>query len=341
MNFSQISEAKKTTANILRFSVSGFLRMIQLGRKRFLRFGCGMNTLTSGSERTLGRTLSLHRRKIIVELLQSINYGVVLCEGVLVLEDFEKNGFEIVRNLLGPEIINQAKTVFEEALAPTLDQMTILGIRVGTENMVADINQLLSSPEAKEIDRDLRMIMTGQFPLNVRMDRRLWVVPQSPELQKALTLLLGSPNLRMHSPPMARFVYPGNSNAGVPAHQDVAYNKHLSNFITCWIPLVDIDFECGGVTVYPGSDGLQRDPELLGHGVWYEGIDLADFEPFDCEPMALGDVLFFNRHLAHKSMANKSNKIRYSLDLRFFSDMDTSTKHYLDMRTWEIFEPNG
>ena len=255
--------------------------------------------------------------------------------------EFNKNGFEIVRNLLVPDITNQAKTVFEEALGPTLDQMTSLGIRVGTENMVADINEILSGSGAKEIDRDLQMIMTGQFPLNVRMDRRLWAVPQSPELQDALILLLGSSNLRMHSPPMARFVYPGNSNAGVPAHQDVAYNKHLSNFVTCWIPLVDIDLECGGVTVYPGSDGLRRDPELLSHGVWYEGIDLADLEPFDCEPMALGDVLFFNRYLAHKSMANTSNKIRYSLDLRFFSDKDRSTKHYLDMRTWEIVEPNG
>jgi ectoine hydroxylase-related dioxygenase (phytanoyl-CoA dioxygenase family) len=221
-----------------------------------------------------------------------------------------------------------------------MDRMSALGIRVGTKDMVADINKLLTGPESGKIDRDLRVIMTGQYPLNVRMDPRLWSVPKSPGVQDLLSSVLGSSNLRMHMPPMARFVYPGNADAGVPAHQDVTYNKHMSDFITLWVPLVNIDPECGGVTVYPGSDKVQLKTEMLEHGIWYGDIDVSGLRPIDCEPMATGDVLIFNRFLAHKSMANLSSRIRFSLDLRFFTDRDYSEKHYLDMTTWKVVAPD-
>ena len=34
---------------------------------------------------------------------------------------------------------------------------------------------------------------------------------------------------------------PNNTKAGVPVHQDAPYNKHMSNSITCWTPLVETD----------------------------------------------------------------------------------------------------
>ena len=91
-------------------------------------------------------------------------------------------------------------------------------------------------------------------------------------------------------------------------------------FITLWIPLVEIDSKCGGVTVYPGSDNVQQKTMKLNHGVWFDKIDVSGTVAVDCAPMAKGDVLIFNRFLAHKSMPNLSNRIRFSLDLRFFTD---------------------
>jgi ectoine hydroxylase-related dioxygenase (phytanoyl-CoA dioxygenase family) len=254
--------------------------------------------------------------------------------------DFKTKGYQIARGLIDPKTIDQVREVLEEVLEPTMDQMSALGVRVGTKNMVADINRLLASPEAGKIDQDLRIIMTGHYPTKIRMDTRLLEILKSPEVQNFLSSALCSANLRMHMPPMARFVYPGNSSAGVPAHQDVSYNEHLSDFMTLWVPLVDIDSECGGVTVYPGSDNAQLNTVKLNHDIWFDDIDVSGYEPVDCAPMATGDVLIFNRFLAHKSMANASNRIRFSLDLRFFTDRDHSDKPYLDMTTWTVIAPN-
>jgi ectoine hydroxylase-related dioxygenase (phytanoyl-CoA dioxygenase family) len=253
---------------------------------------------------------------------------------------FNTDGYQVARGVIDPVTIDKVRQVLEEVLETTVDEMKALGIRVGTKNMVADINRLLDGPNARNIDQDLRTIMTGQYPSKIRMDARLLEILKSPQLQNLLSSALCSANLCMHMPPMARFVYPGNSSAGVPAHQDVAYNEHLSDFITLWIPLVDIDSKCGGVTVYPGSDNVQQNTVKLNHGVWFDDIDVSGTVPVDCAPMAKGDVLIFNRFLAHKSMPNLSNRIRFSLDLRFFTDNDYSEKHYLNMTTWEVIAPN-
>ena len=47
----------------------------------------------------------------------------------------------------------------------------------------------------------------------------------------------------------------GNRRA-VPAHQDVTYNKHLGTFCIVWVPLVEIDRSCGGMAVFPRTQGL-------------------------------------------------------------------------------------
>ena len=48
----------------------------------------------------------------------------------------------------------------------------------------------------------------------------------------------------VHYPPMIRFKLADAPSSIVPVHQDIAYNRHLSDFITVWVPLVDIDDEC-------------------------------------------------------------------------------------------------
>jgi ectoine hydroxylase-related dioxygenase (phytanoyl-CoA dioxygenase family) len=254
--------------------------------------------------------------------------------------DFQTTGYQIARGLIDVSVIDQVRAILEDALEPTVRQMRALGIRTGTDDMVNDIRALLASPEADRIDRDLRVIMTGHYPLHVRLDPRLWIIAEQPRVQEFLASVLGNKSLRMHMPPTARFVWPGNADAGVPAHQDVTYNRHMSDFITFWVPLVPINDDCGGVTVFPGSDKAQLDTQMMDHGIWYDDVDTTGFEPLDCAPMAPGDVLIFNRFLAHKSMANTSNRIRFSMDYRFFPASERSEKHYLDMDQWKVIAPD-
>ena len=255
-------------------------------------------------------------------------------------EPFARHGFQIFRGVVGADRIAKVRSRLETGLACALDMMTPFGIRPDIEFAGGDIRRLLTSQEAPNIDFDVRVTMTGGFPLNVRLDPTLLEIPGDENVQAILKSALGVTGLRMHMPPMARFILPGNLDAGVPAHQDVSYNRHMSNFLTLWAPLVDIDDACGGVTVFKRSDGAEHPTHLASLGVWNEELETHDLEAVNCTPMAPGDVLIFNKLLVQRSMPNHSERIRLSIDYRFFGDRDSSTKPYLDMTSGQVVSPN-
>ena len=143
----------------------------------------------------------------------------------------------------------------------------------------------------------------------------------------------------MHLPPAARYVLPRNPHAMVPAHQDVTYNKHMPEFVTIWVPFVPIDARCGGVAVHAGT---HRTPELIlsdRKGFWHEAIRQTDSEVIGCE-VPLGGALLLSDSIIHQSMANDSDRIRLSIDYRFFGD-GASSKHYLDLDTMAVIAPGA
>ena len=98
-------------------------------------------------------------------------------------------------------------------------------------------------------------------------------------------------------------------------HQDGHYNYGIE-FITCWIPLMDIDQTVGGLAVAPGS---------------HKG-SLYDVPPGQSKPIAegripddawrrpnyaAGDLLIFHSMTAHAGIPNTSGKLRLSVDVRF------------------------
>ena len=135
---------------------------------------------------------------------------------------------------------------------------------------------------------------------------------------------------------------PRNLKAAVPAHQDVTYNKHLGPFCVVWVPLVDIDEACGGMAVYPRTQG--RGELFAGETVapadgWIPGIDVARFERVVLQPLAPGDVVVMGNETVHESMPNKSDRTRLSIDFRFFGDNSHSSKHYLDLAQRRVIAP--
>ena len=251
---------------------------------------------------------------------------------------FAEQGYLIARNLIPSEVIARLRDYLERNLGTANAEMQRLGIDISAPGAVAKIKAVMTDPDVPETDLTLRRTATGHYPLPVRLDRTLWAIAQTPAVQTLLKAILGTNSLRMHMPPMARFILPGNDEAGVPAHQDIAYNTHMADFVTVWVPLVEIDDKCGGVTVFPGSDKQIWPATFMRHGVWLEGIDTSKWEPVNCIPMSPGDALLFKPTLVHRSMANCSDHIRFSMDCRFFAGEKTS-KHYLDMDRWEVVAP--
>lgn len=248
------------------------------------------------------------------------------------LGQFRELGYQVIPGIIPEALVREAHSF----LAAQVDRMLeVLAPHGGTGGEIT--TALRSDPS---LSQDIKVLMTGHFPLDVRLDAKLRNIPRNPDVRALLRAIHQTEGLKMHMPPMARFIMPGNAEAGVPPHQDASYNDHMDNFITMWVPLVPVDARCGGVTVYTGAPRHKIEvTRKVQNGVWMEGISTDDFVAHPCVPMRPGDVLIFDRYLVHGSMPNLSNRIRFSLDYRFFPATSPSSKHYLDMQTWEVCNP--
>lgn len=255
------------------------------------------------------------------------------------IDDFRAKGYQIFRDVVASDRVSTVKSYLQQQEFAAIRTLEPLGIRAKQPHLGSDVAKLLASSNADKIDRDLRATMTGHFPLNVRLSEVLWAIPKDPHVQELLRSILDAAILHMHMPPTARFVLPGNNAAGVPAHQDISYNRHMTSFVTMWVPLVDIDSLCGGITIFEAKHTGEIPTKLGMYGMWNDAVDTTGLTAVNCVPMRPGDVLVFNNLLIHQSMPNLSNNTRFSIDYRFFGDLDTSQKHYLDMQSWQVVAP--
>ena len=95
-------------------------------------------------------------------------------------------------------------------------------------------------------------------------------------------------------------------------HQDGYFNKGI-DFRICWVPLMKIPAEVGGLAIAPrhhtngflhDDESRKIDPALVTDESWRR----ADYEP--------GDVLVFHNLTPHAPLANGSDLIRLSIDVR-------------------------
>ncbi len=114
---------------------------------------------------------------------------------------------------------------------------------------------------------------------------------------------------------------PGYSRGEVPWHQDSGYSMaHCYDYlmVTCWIPLVDATLDNGCLWVIPKV----QDEGVIRH---YTGGHAGFLEiapenvPRGAIPveMSAGSVLFLTNLTPHASFENKTDIVRWSMDLRY------------------------
>jgi hypothetical protein len=184
--------------------------------------------------------------------------------------------------------------------------------------------------EAGGLPKDLRHYLRGEFDLETRLDKRLVGLLSTPACRAYLATFLESDGYVIHYPPMVRFKVADAPNSILPPHQDAPYNTHLNDFLTVWVPLVEIDNECGGLILYEGS----HTTEILRHiasGAW-EAKATGDHTRFQQQHVLMqpGDILMFPPALLHESAPHRSARIRYSIDFRVVRSAADTTKSFFD-----------
>lgn len=110
-------------------------------------------------------------------------------------------------------------------------------------------------------------------------------------------------------------------------HQDYPYVMDSLDAVVFWIPLQDVDATNGCLTVAPGSQsaGLRKlaliDPDNKNNNKQKmmkiaDPIDFPDSQKVRV-PAQLGDVLAFSTLLLHASGPNRSDRARFTLQVRF------------------------
>jgi ectoine hydroxylase-related dioxygenase (phytanoyl-CoA dioxygenase family) len=112
----------------------------------------------------------------------------------------------------------------------------------------------------------------------------------------------------------------------VPWHQDSGYfgvESAKQLIVTAWVPLVAVTPDNGGLQVADGSHryGLVNHVTEQRAGQFLE-IQHAEpsAEAIVDLPMRPGDALLFGNLLWHRSLANRSDGIRWSIDLRYYAE---------------------
>jgi len=238
------------------------------------------------------------------EVEQFNREGYVVKEGVFSREDMHP-----IREALGRLVDREARKLQDEGrLADTRPDASF-------EKRLPEIDGV--DPEAaKEIYRNLLGKGGGGF----HGPEMLGMLRHEPLLSCIESLvgaeIVGSSVYRIR-PKM-----PGWPHGEVPWHQDSGYflphcDRHL--IVTCWLPLVDATLENGCLYVLPGRHrgGVIRH-FTGGHGGFLEIPEdvLGEGDPIPLE-MKAGDVLLMTNLTPHASFENRTDEVRWSLDLRY------------------------
>lgn len=235
------------------------------------------------------------------------------------VNELRKNGYVHVRNIVPEVLLNAVKSLLENVYK---------NIQVSAQDNFQDLSFFREDVEKIGEQEVVRRLKTGQFPPSVRSSKDVLALASSDDIMSFLLQVMQSDKLYLHMYPMCRFIESGNMASAVPAHQDFLYNQHMSDFYVVWIPLVEINDTCGGVRFFrygkkepyqyylDGSENKEWESPLNTSGLEYEDIYMTP-----------GDILVFDKYCIHESKPNSSDYLRLSLDLRYFSGRDVSSKH--------------
>ena len=235
------------------------------------------------------------------------------------LRHYQDHGFVIAEGLLTPDDLRPAIEEIESHVGALADALHDAG-RIPETYAELGFFERLAAVERAYGTAAVMFHMSGLLGRGIAS---LW---GSPKLLAIVEQLIG-PDIAGHPVCNVRSKTPQTELMTVPWHQDTAYllaGAEGTHQPAAWIPFLDVTVETGCMQVKRGAHqagvfGHKIERDVANPKSWYLYIpepDLADYETVTCE-MALGSVLFINQMVPHRSLENVSDKVRWSVDLRW------------------------
>ena len=239
------------------------------------------------------------------------------------VKQYFNDGFLVLPKLLTSEELKPAMAAIDECVDKLADKLH-RGGKIKDKGEKEDFYKRLILLEEQFPGAAVILHKEGFLPEGFR---KLW---SNEKLLNIVEQLIG-PNIAGSPGWNLRPKTPVNEQTTVPWHQDNAYfyEESLHTFIaTAWIPFIDANMINGCMQVVKGGHraGKTATHTCCAGGTWY--VDLAEEEMektlgvnmktdvVTCE-VPLGGVLFLNNCIPHRSLENFSDKIRWSIDLRW------------------------
>lgn len=246
------------------------------------------------------------------------------------LETYDREGYIVLENLLSDDDMAPAREAMSQKVAQIADELFADGLISNKfedapfKYRLAKLFENLTDEDFLKYGRGWRDRWPGYFHF-------LW----TPKILGAVESLIG-PELFANPVYNGRPKVPGVAAGAVPWHQDKSYwpDTNANPVITVWIPLVDSTHENGCLHLIPRT----HKKRAVSHGKEsYSGTSYLEIAPSEIEsrkkeiialPMKAGSAVLFNDRLIHSSTPNKSDHVRWSVDLRYQpTDQDPMPQH--------------
>jgi hypothetical protein len=244
------------------------------------------------------------------------------------LEAFWEDGFVIKHNVLTKEELDDPIRDINQLVGKLAAELKEAGL---IKNLHEDKHFYNRLTYIEKEFPDASVLLHKHGVLTPGM-QKLW---SNSKLMSAALQVVG-PDISGHPVWNLRTKTPGQESSVVPWHQDNGYihpNAWSTLQLTAWIPFIDANLVNGCMQVARGGhkSGKTARHNCCVGGTWYVELEEAEIEKslgvnlkkdlVTCE-MPMGSVLFLNNLIPHRSLPNTSDKIRWSMDLRWLKPQE-------------------
>jgi phytanoyl-CoA hydroxylase len=233
-------------------------------------------------------------------------------------EQFNRDGYVLLRNFFDKEVINEiyteARTIFAKQIKQVTGKTVDIDNRDEFENAMFEFFQ-------KDFNA---FVNTGKTVQHTFSLHRFGVDPAIENLLKEIGLSNPIIGARAAMQFNSRFLSKdGSKHWKLDAHQDWRTGQGSLDSTVIWFPMVDAGADIGALQVIPGSHktGLKESSTSGYQGGITTDIDSETFVQTEFQ---VGDLLVFSAFLIHQSGNNTTNNIRWSVQLRY-NNLDEPT----------------